>query len=312
MSTTGTAARLSTTSEGLWLAAALCNVANLPPALKIRPIGSVQATLADHPGLAVLETAGVIADGDVDPDVASWVATLGRPDLEIDVIVSRPEEQSDRLLGPPPMFVTPDDPIEAAAALAKWYAERPAQRAVALCRRDGVWVGAARLWRPGHDSSDDIVVSPLGSAPVSDAVVEVLGTASPAHFHGINSEAAALNSALTAWQANPVGHDLVADLVAVGLSVPQSRLVEAVADRGTTRAVVSAAQFSINGKELASTAVTVADTILGRVVVSNVIGPDGRQWTTLLPGTDDAIARAVLELLGSLPCGRDWTTHQRT
>lgn len=312
MSTTDTAARLSTTSEGLWLAAALCNVANLPPALKIRPVGSVQATLADHPGLAVLEAAGVITDGAVDPDVASWVAALGRPDLEVDVIVSRPEEQSDRLLGPPAPFVAPDDPIEAAAVLAQWYAERPPQRVVTLCRRDGVWVGAARLWRPGQDSSDDIVVSPLGSAPVGDAVVEVLGTAQPAPFHGINSEAAALNSALTAWQANPAGHDLVAEFVAAGLTVPQARLVEAVADRGTTRTVVSAAQFSISGKELASTAVTVADTILGRVVVSNVIGPDGRQWTTLLPGTDAAIVRAVLELLESLPCGRDWATHQRT
>lgn len=311
MSTTGTAARLSTTSEGLWLAAALCNVANLPPALKIRPVGSVQATLADHPGLAVLESAGVIEDGTVDPDVASWVAALGRPDLEVDVIVTRHEEDSDHLLGPPPMFVAPDDAIEAAAALAQWYAERPPQRVVALCRRDGIWVGAARLWRPGHDSCDDIVVSPIGSAQITEGVVEVLGTAQPAHFHGINSEAAALNAVLTAWQANPVGHDLVADLVGVGLTVPQARLVEAVADRGATRAVVSAAQFSIDGKELASAAVTVADTILGRVVISNVVGPDGRQWTTLLPGSDDAIARAVRELLESLPCGRDWATHQR-
>ena len=312
MSTTGTAARLATTSEGLWLAAALCHVANLPPALKIRPVGSVQATLADHPGLAVLETAGVIEDGAVDPDVASWVTALGRPDLEIDVIVSRPEEHSNQLLGPPPLFVAPDDAIEAAAALAQWYAERPPQRVVALCRRDGVWVGAARLWRPGHDSSDDIVISPLGSAQISGAIVEVLGSAEPAHFHGINSEAATLNSALAAWQANPVGRDLVADLVGVGLTVPQARLVQAVADRGTTRAVVSAAQFSLDGTELAATAVTVADTIMGRVVVSNVIGPDGRQWTTLLPGTDDAITRAVLELLESLPCGRDWATHRRT
>jgi hypothetical protein len=311
VSTTGTAARLSTTSEGLWLAAALCNVANLPSALKIRPVGSVQATLADHPGLAVLDAAGVIADGRIDPDVASWVAVLGRPDLEVDVSVSRPEEQSARLLGPPPLFVAPDDPIEAAEALAQWYADRPPQRVAALCRRDGTWVGAARLWRPGQDSSDDIVISPLGSAQISEAVIDVLGAAAPAHFHGINSEAAALNSALSAWQANPAGHDLIADLVGIGVTVPQARLVEAVADRGTTRAVVSAAQFSIDGKELASTAVTVVDTVLGRAVVSNVVGPDGRQWTTLLPGTEDAITRAVLELLGSLPCGRDWATHQR-
>lgn len=311
MSTTGTAARLSTTSEGLWLAAALCNVANLPPALKIRPIGSVQATLADHPGLAVLESAGIVTDGAVDPDVASWIAALGRPDLEVDVIVSRPEEHSDHLLGPPPMFVAPADPIEAATALAQWYAERPPQRVVALCRRDALWVGAARMWRPGRDSSDDIVVSPLGSAAIGEAVVDVLGPVQSAHFHGINCEAPALNAALGAWQANPIGHDLITDLVAVGLTVPQARLVEAVADHGTTRAVVSAAEFSINGRDLASSAVTVADTLMGRVVVSNTVGADGRQWTTLLPGSDGAVAHAVLELLESLPCGRNWASHQR-
>ena len=201
------------------MAAALCNGRNLPPALKIRPGRSGAGRLADRSGLAVLEAAGVIEDGTVDPDVASWVAALGRPELEIDVIASRPEEHSDQLLGPPPMFVAPDDASEAAAALARWYAERPPQRVVALCRRDGVWVGAARLWRPGDDGCDDIVISPLGSAPISEAIVEVLGPAQSARFHGINSEAAVLNSALTAWQANPVGHDLVADLVGVGLTV---------------------------------------------------------------------------------------------
>ena len=80
---------------------------------------------------------------------------------------------------------------------------------------------------------------------------------------------AALNAVLTPGKPIRSAIDLVADLVGVGLTVPQARLVEAVADRGATRAVVSAAQFSIDGKELASAAVTVADTILGRVVISN-------------------------------------------
>ncbi|MCA4761687.1 ESX secretion-associated protein EspG [Mycobacterium sp. SMC-2] len=313
MSETGTAvtARLSTTSEALWLTAALCGVAQLPPALKIRPVGAVQATIADHPGMKVLENAGIHRGGEVDSSVASWVRALGRPDVEIDLTITRPETRPDRLEGPPEVFTAPEDPIEAAGALAQWYAQRPPQRVVTLCRRDNAWVAAARLWRPGQETSDEIVVSPLGQIEIADAVVKTLGPADPAQFHGINSEAAVLNTVLATWQANPA-IDIIAGLVEVGLSVPQARLVGAVADRGTTRAVIGAAEFSISGPARAPMAVTVADTLVGRVVVSNSVGPDGRQWTTLLPGGDHAIHTAVLELLETLPSGRGWATHQRT
>ncbi|ARV80641.1 MULTISPECIES: ESX secretion-associated protein EspG [Mycobacterium] len=313
MTETGTAvaARLSTTSEGLWLTAALCGVAQLPPALKIRPIGAVQATIAAHPGMEVLENAGICQGGEVDPSVASWVRALGRPDVEIDVTITRPEIRPERLEGPPAVFTAPEDAIEAAEALARWYAQRPPQRVVTLCRRDNAWVAAARLWRPGQDTSDEVVVTPLGGTEIAHVVVDTIGPADPAQFHGINSEAAVLNTVLSAWQANPA-IDIIAGLVEVGLSVPQARLVEAVADRGTTRAVIGAAEFSISGPARAPMAVTVADTLIGRVVVSNSVGPDGRQWTTLLPGADHAIHTAVVELLETLPSGRGWATHQRT
>lgn len=180
-----------------------------------------------------------------------------------------------------------------------------------LCRRDNAWVAAARLWRPGQDTSDEVVVTPLGGTEIAHVVVDTIGPADPAQFHGINSEAAVLNTVLSAWQANPA-IDIIAGLVEVGLSVPQARLVEAVADRGTTRAVIGAAEFSISGPARAPMAVTVADTLIGRVVVSNSVGPDGRQWTTLLPGADHAIHTAVVELLETLPSGRGWATHQRT
>jgi ESX secretion-associated protein EspG len=307
---TATSARLSTTSEGLWLTATLCNVAQLPPVLKIRPIGSVEATVADHPGIEVLERAGICQAGVVDADVACWVGALGRPDVEIDLVIARPDSFAERLLGPPPLFQAPDDCVEAAEALADWHAQRPPQRVVALCRRDGAWVAAARLWRAGQDDSDDVVVTPLGAGAIGEVVRELLGRARPAGFHGINSEAAALDTVLGAWQADP-NIDVVSQLARMGLSVPQARLVEAVADKGTTRAVISAAQYSIDGAVRAPMAVTVADTVVGRVVVGNTVGPDGRRWTALLPGADSAIDSAVAELLESLPSGRDWDSHER-
>lgn len=311
MTNAAVSARLSTTSEGLWLTAALADVGQLPAVLKVRPIGSVAATVEDHPGMAVLEQAGVCSAGVVDGDVAEWVRTLGRPDIEVDVVVSRPETATTTLAGPPPLFEAPDDPIQAAETLTRWYAQRAPQRVVAVCRRDGAWVAAARLWRAGNDSIDEVVISPLGAAPIASVPGQVLGAGKPARFHGINVEAARLEPLVAEWQARP-GSDIVAALAGHGLSVPQARVVQAVADATTTRMVLTAAQFSIDGAAWAPLAVTVADTVLGRVVITNAPGPDTRQWTTLLPGTDSAVVAAVEELLDSLPCGCGWTTHQRT
>src|SRR4051794_6894868 len=161
---TAVGARLSTTSEGLWLTAALAGVTRLPSVLKVRPVGDVDATLASHGGMAVLETAGVCRDGVLDPDVADWMLTLGRPDIELAIMMSRPEAKPDRLLGPPPVFEAPSDPVDAARALAQWRMRQPAQRAAALCRRIGWWVAASRVWRAGTEDLDEIVVSPLGQA----------------------------------------------------------------------------------------------------------------------------------------------------
>ena len=253
----------------------------------------------------------MVQAGVVDQDVACWVRTLGRPDVEVDVGVSRPDSAPTRLLGPPPLFKAPDDSVEAARALAQWHAGRPPQRVVALCRSGGAWVSAARLWRPGRDETDEVVVTGLGAVDVAEVVRELLGRAAPAQFHGINTETAVLDPVVAAWAADP-GIDLVTELVGVGLSVPQARVVEAVADAGTGRAVISAAQFSIDGPARAPLAVMVADTVMGRVVISNTTGPDGRQWLTLLPGTDAAIAAAVTELLETLSSGTEWGSYERT
>lgn len=310
MTTLAASPRLSTTSEGLWLAAALAGVDQLPPVLKVRPIGAATDTVTDHPGVAVLEAAGVCSDGAADPDVARWLAVLGRPDMEVDVLIHRPETAATGLCGPPRPFEAPADAIEAAEALAGWHAQRPPQRAVALCRCAGMWVSAARMWRAGPDAFDEVVIGPLGATSITDAVCQVLGASPPTRFHGINVEAAVLEPLVLAWQAN-TNTDIVAALSSAGLSVPQAKVVQAIGDASATRAVVRAAQFSVDGPCWAPLAVTVVDTLLGRVVLSNTEGPDGRQWTTILQGADSAVVAAVEEVLESLPCGSGWHTHQR-
>jgi hypothetical protein len=48
-----------------------------------------------------------------------------------------------------------------------------------------------------------------------------------------------------------------------------------------------------------------------RVLISNLAGSDEPQCTTLFPGTEQRIARAIGELPNGLPAGPDWATHER-
>jgi hypothetical protein len=167
------------------------------------------------------------------------------------------------------------------------------------------------MWRAGEDAIDDVVVSALGDISVGQRVHEVLGPGEAADFRGINIEATVLAPVVAQWQATP-DVDVVTELSRVGLTVPQARIVQAVGDATTTRATVSAAQFSVDGPAWAPLPVMIADTIVGRVVLSTSTGPDGRQWMTLLPGTEHAVNMAVGELLDRLPSGAGWATHVRT
>jgi len=301
-----TTAPLSTTSEGLWLVAALCGVAQLPPVLKIRPIGTVEPTVADHPGVEVLKRAGVVKAGVVDPDVATWVRTLGRPDIEVDITITRPTTTG--TAGPPALLKAPADPLEAVRVLAEWHEGRW-QRAAALCRRDGSWVAAARLWRTGSEQVDDIEVTPLGIG-VGAAVGQLLGPGTPAAFGGINTHTAALADVLTAWQRAP-HTDVLAELLGIGLTAPQATLIRAAADAGAARAVITATEFTVESPPASVGGFAVIDSSRGRVLATTTIGFDGRERTTLLPGTGAAIEAAVMELLETLPSGPEWCSHKR-
>lgn len=303
-------ARLSTTSEGLWLIAALAGVSRVPAVLKVRPVGDVDGILAEHPGLAVLEEAGIYHGGVLDTDVADWLLTLGRPDIELDIMVSRPEGSPDRLVGPPSVFEAPQDSVEAAEALSRWHAQQLSQRAVALCRRGSCWVAAARMWHGGENPLDEVVVSPLGYTSPAGVVNDILGPSPAAQFPGINIESAVLEPIITDWQAHP-HTDVVTALIEAGLAVPQARIVAAVGDATATRAVITALEYSLDGASPPVAGISVIDTLVGRVVISTCAGPDGRGWTMLFPGTVQRVSTGIEELLARLPSGADWTIHQR-
>lgn len=309
-------AQLSTTSEGLWLTAALSGVTRLPAALRVRPVGDLEAMLASHPGLKDLEEAGICQGRTLDPDVQEWLLTLGRCDIEVSIMVNRPTERTERLVGPPPTFdpgVDPQqDPLGAAEALRAWRAHQPADRAAVLCRRSGQWVVAARVWQGGDEPLDEVTICPLDrDTTPTQAVVDIMGDELAADFEGINVEAQRLEQVLATWQADPQGCDVIGELLKLGLTARQARVVVAVSDAGAVRASIGAAQYSLDGPAFAASGALVVDTLMGRVVVSSSSGEGQQRWTMLFPGTPARIGRAVSDVLQSLPSGAGWDRHER-
>lgn len=338
-----TGARLSTNSEGLWLTAALAGVTRLPSALGVRPIGAVNEIVPGHPGLEVLESKGICSGRVLDADVERWMWVLGRPDIQITVKVKRPVHAHGELGGPQPLFdpdIDPlEDPIAAYEAIMQWYASQGLQRAAVLCRRDGAWVSAARVWQPhqhdaetqesdgmpgglegsiGERASDDddarreideIVVTDLGAIDPSKSVNEVIGHSIPGQFDAINVPMGLLEPVLERYQRNP-GLDLLGHLRGCGLTMPQARVMEAVADVSATQVTVTAEEFSVGQRSYAPFVVTVIDTIVGQVLRTDSVSADGQQWISILPGTPTRISAAVLAMCESLPAGTEWVSHR--
>ena len=309
-------AQLSTTSEGLWLTAALSGVTRLPAALRVRPVGDVEAMLASHPGLQALEEAGVCQGRTLDPDVQEWLLTLGRCDIEVSIMVTRPAERAERLSGPPEMFRPPADPLKeplaAAEALRAWRAHQPADRTAVLCRRAGQWVVAARRVagrRGAHRRGDR---QPAGGRRRDDSGRgRHLGRGASPEFEGINIEAERLQTVLSNWQADPQGADVIGKLLKLGLTARQARMVVAVSDVGAVRASIGAVQYSLDGPAFAASGAMVVDTLMDRVVISSSTGEDQQRWTMLFPARWPVSDAPSATSCRNCPAALDGSTTER-
>ena len=191
-------------------------------------------------------------------------------------------------------------------------AHQSADRTAVLCRRDGKWVVAARVWQTGEEPIDEVTISPLeGDTTLTQAVNDLLGEEIPANFEGINVESGRLESVLSNWQADPQGYDVIGELLKLGLTARQARVVVAVSDTGAVRAAIGATQYSLDGPEFAATGAMVVDSLMGRVVISSSTNDDQQRWTMLFPGTPARVGRAVSDVLQELPSGTGWEHHQR-
>ena len=123
---------LSVNVDALWLVQALLGVERLAPELRTRPYGAARNDewVGEHPGLQSLREAGVVdANGEVIPDLASRLAILNAPDVEVVILVARGQVAwgAERLGDPTTWRTIPEDQLR-----------------VVLARRDGKWVSAAR------------------------------------------------------------------------------------------------------------------------------------------------------------------------
>jgi hypothetical protein len=288
-------ADLTTTPSGIWILQALLGIEKMPTALRLRPFvpsvdgdGSVATELGVVPlrytaEYSSLVTAGVIDDdGRVDEAVRDWMAVVGRPQREVMVVIRRPKALDG--------FVRADD--EAPAPLVE-------ERTMSICQRERWLAMIAR-------SDNEVVLAPLGevayaedqAALICDTVLHAFSAGQPAAISGFNVPSDAIEKALT----DNIGVDRpvqAAALSRLGLSPDQVAVMSAASRLDeSAMAVVSIVDHGIKPR-IHPDVISVIDSDLGRVTISNTTGPDGTRWTSVWPTTHDALRHDLANLLNA-------------
>ena len=157
--------------------------------------------------------------------------TLGRCDVDVSIRVSRPDERSERLTGPLNFRSRRRIRSKSLSPPRKRYAHG-AHTNLPIAQRFSVAATANGLSQrvgSGDEPPRRSNYQPLeGDTTVFEAVNDLLGDELPAEFEGINIEAERLESVLGSWQADPQGYDVIGELLKLGLTARQARVVVAV------------------------------------------------------------------------------------
>jgi EspG family len=270
---------LETTCEGVWLLQALCGVETLPAVLMLRPYVAAAGPPVGHPGVSVLRNAGVLIDDHtVHPRIAEWIGVLGAPDVELCGGIRRAGD-----------FPDPPDYLQ-----------------LAVARRDDLHVAASR-------HQEDVTIEELGQVgSLRELVARILPLCGPP-VEPVGFEPVTVPSqALVEGFGRVVGgeHTPAVALGGLGLSAPQRQVLMRAADQPLTELSLGVVQHDSRGDHVANAAVTVTDTIEGRIVTGPVRSEDGTWWTRISPGTTDAVARSLRALVATLPTPV-WREHSR-
>jgi hypothetical protein len=264
---------LQTTCEGVWLLQALCGVEALPAALMLRPFAAAAGPPVGHPGIAVLRAAGALVDDlVVHPRIAEWLEVLGAPDVALQGGIRRGRD----------------------------YLQ------LGVARRDDLHVAASRH----HDS---VTIEDLGQVTsLRGLVARILplcgSPVEPARFEPLTAPSSELFAGL--GRVVDEAQTPAVALRGLGLSAQQRTVLMRAVDQPRTELSLTVVQHDERGCHVGNAAVTVTDTIDGRIVTGPVRSADGSWWTHISPGTTDAVARSLRSLVTTLPTPA-WREHSR-
>ena len=286
--------------DGLWLLQALLGITQLAPELCGRPYGQPRSTewLTNHPGLPVLVEQGICDDGGVvRSDIATRMAVLAAPDVEVVVLVSNG-----------PMDIAPPIIMEDRAT---WHAIPDEQLRIVLARREGLWVSAVRTGayitiddcgEPDQQRLERLVEEALDSvhrvesARISAVNVPLADMLAAAREHARAGTAAAKRAALHA----------------VGLRGAVLAELGAALDEPVAEAVFYARAYADADARASESVLNVRDTASGRVALFRLAPTRGtnQQWMTIAPATPAQLHHAVTTVLSSVPV-QSWDRHER-
>lgn len=248
-----------------------------PPVLALMPnIYLVEDRKRVHEVVgAQLAEVGVLVDGRVHPTVAHWLHCLNRPDMEMAARIL------DTGLGG-----------EARGLLRISFVRAGADHVLALRNDDHVVLQT--VFQQGRELDN-----------LAAVLISALGSVAALEFEPMSATFEQLNEV----PADPV--ERRAALVELGAQPRTAAALTRALDQVVRRAEVQVIEHHDGGSVVPEVALSILDTLSGRVVVTPSRAMDGEMWSTYLPGDDAAIQRGMSALIDLLPA-RSWFETSRT
>lgn len=282
---------------------ALLDIRHVAPELRCRPFVSTESTdwLNEHPGMAVMREQGIVADGEVNEQVATRMQVLAAPDLEVIALLSRgklrygvSEEQENGEEQPAGSRDIPDNEFR-----------------VVLARRGQHWVSAVRV---GDEITvDDVAVTDTASiASLVFDGIESIHHADPAAINAVNVPLEEMLEATKSWQESGFNVFSGGDLRRMGISAATvAALGQALSDPAA-EAAVYARQYRDDARGPSASVLSLKDGSGGRIALyqqARTAG-SGEAWLAICPATPQLVQVGVKTVLETLPYG-EWKTHRR-
>lgn len=235
-------------------------IAELPVVLDVRPRFDAVSTrdAASKLGRAGLSADGLLPDGRVHPDVEMWLQVLERPDWFVAArLVPRPLDGHTHVTR------------------------------VCLASNESGTVVAVR-------TGNRIMVRATAADPADD-ILGALGSGTPFEFRSVSAPTDDLAEALDASPTDSVA--TTDQLVYLGIDPADAADVASAMTVCSMHAEITLVTIDSGTRSVGRHPVSFFDTHRGRLVATASTAADGRQWTTLSPGSDGRIRGALAELV---------------